>query len=101
MDCCTLYHTYHIDLDPVLDLQLVDFRSRFARGEYSVASHGLLWCFSYKQIRQNKGRFKNIHILQSSGGCLEKHVDHEAWLTQPLSSDYLEYAAYDVEIISL
>ncbi|KAJ3742011.1 ribonuclease H-like domain-containing protein [Lentinula detonsa] len=92
MDFSALYHTYHIDLDPVLDLQLVDICSRFARGNYS-----------------NKDRFKNIHILQSLGGCLEehgcnstspkKHVDHETWLTRPLSSEYLEYAAHDVEII--
>ncbi|KAJ3991437.1 ribonuclease H-like domain-containing protein, partial [Lentinula boryana] len=111
MDFCALYHTYHIDLDPVLDLQLVDIRSRFAHGDYSIASHEqrLLRCFSYKQIRQNKDRFKNIHVLQSLGGCLEehgckstspkKHVDHETWLTRPLSSEYLEYAAHDVEII--
>ncbi|KAJ3743028.1 ribonuclease H-like domain-containing protein [Lentinula detonsa] len=111
MDFSALYHTYHIDLDPVLDLQLVDIRSRFTRGDHSVASHErrLLRCFSYKQIRQNKDRFKNIHVLQSLGGCLEehgckstspkKHVDHETWLTRPLSSEYLEYAAHDVEII--
>ncbi|KAJ3992158.1 hypothetical protein F5050DRAFT_1542585, partial [Lentinula boryana] len=75
MDFCALYHTYRINLDPVLNHQLVDYCSRFARGDYSVASHGrrLLWCFPYKQIRQNKGRFKNIHVLQSLGGCLEKH----------------------------
>ncbi|KAJ3737447.1 ribonuclease H-like domain-containing protein, partial [Lentinula guzmanii] len=111
MDFSALYHSYHIDLDPVLDLQLVDICSRFARGGYSVASHRqrLLRCFSYSQIRQNKDRFKNIHILQSLGGCLEehgckstspkKHVNHETWLTRPLSSEYLEYAAHDVEII--
>ncbi|KAJ3729203.1 hypothetical protein DFJ43DRAFT_489612 [Lentinula guzmanii] len=111
MDFSALYHTYHIDLEPVLDLQLVDIRSRFARGDHGVASHErrLLRCFSYKQIRKNKDRFKNIHVLQSLGGCLEehgckstspkKHVDHETWLTRPLSSEYLEYAAHDVEII--
>ncbi|KAJ3781634.1 hypothetical protein GGU10DRAFT_277213 [Lentinula aff. detonsa] len=75
MDFCALYHTYHIDFDPVLDLQLVDICSRFARGDYSVASHErrLLRCFSHKQIRQNKDRFKNIHVLRSLGRCLEEH----------------------------
>ncbi|KAJ3991658.1 hypothetical protein F5050DRAFT_1793070, partial [Lentinula boryana] len=102
IDFCALYHTYHIDLDPVLDLQLVDICSRFARGDYSVASHERrpLRCFSHKQIRQNKDRFKNIHILRSLGSTSPKnHVNHETWLTRPLSSKYLEYAAHDVAII--
>ncbi|KAJ3980231.1 hypothetical protein F5890DRAFT_758310 [Lentinula detonsa] len=108
---CALYHTYHIDFNPGLDLQLVDICSRFARGDYSVASHErrLLRCFSQKQIRQNKDRFQNIYVLRSLGRCLEEHgckstspknhVNPETWLTRPLSSKYIEYAAHDVAII--
>ncbi|KAJ3747035.1 hypothetical protein DFH05DRAFT_1391696, partial [Lentinula detonsa] len=101
-DFCALYHIYHIDFDPVLDLQLVDICSRFARGDYSVASHErrLLRCFSQKQIRQNKDRFQNIYVLRSLGRCLEEHgFNPETWLTRPLSSKYIEYAAHDVAII--
>ncbi|KAF5381895.1 hypothetical protein D9757_007596 [Collybiopsis confluens] len=99
MDFCALYHSYkrgfNVQLPNVIDLQLADIKSRFLRQETQEQhSKRLRRCFSYKQVfdPRNADRNNSIHVLQGL-------VDHDLWLSRPLSPEYLQYAAHDVEII--
>ncbi|KAJ3793917.1 hypothetical protein GGU11DRAFT_798097 [Lentinula aff. detonsa] len=58
MDFCALYHTYRINLDPVLDLQLVDFRSRFARDRIKAGSR------IYISFKVREGVWRNMLITK-------------------------------------
>ncbi|KAJ4481040.1 ribonuclease H-like domain-containing protein [Lentinula aciculospora] len=111
-DFNALYHQYNVKLSNVIDVQLADIRSRFARGETSDEhSKRLLRCFSYKQVYRPRyqQKYEDVHVLQGLGSCLEEHackatspkkkVDHDLWMSRPLLNEYLQYAAHDVEII--
>ncbi|KAF9074508.1 hypothetical protein BDP27DRAFT_1390629 [Rhodocollybia butyracea] len=69
-------------------------------------------CFSWKQVNdpKNASKYTNVHILQGLGsslvdhGCVDKSpkksIDHDSWMARPLSPSHLQYAAYDVVLIS-
>ncbi|GAW01746.1 3 -5 exonuclease and kh-i domain-containing protein [Lentinula edodes] len=112
MDFSALYHGYNMELVNVIDLELVDIKSRFTRGETPEKhKQRLMRCFSYKQVNNVRSayKYKDVHVFQGLGSCLiehgckatspKKHVDHELWMTRPLPNEYLQYAAHDVEII--
>ncbi|KAJ3927502.1 MAG: ribonuclease H-like domain-containing protein [Lentinula lateritia] len=112
MDFSALYHGYNVELVNVIDLELVDIKSRFTRGETPEKhKQRLMRCFSYKQVNNVRYAYKyeDVHVFQGLGSCLiehgckatspKKHVDHELWMSRPLPNEYLQYAAHDVEII--
>jgi len=113
-DFSAMYHEYGIELYNVIDMQLVDIKSRQARGEKPDGQlKRLCWTFGPREIWRNRGLYQQVHKLSSLEGCLREHqcvqsndggplrpkVDHQNWMERPLSPEYLNYAAKDARLI--
>uniref|UniRef100_A0A0W0FDP5 Uncharacterized protein n=1 Tax=Moniliophthora roreri TaxID=221103 RepID=A0A0W0FDP5_MONRR len=112
-DFCAIWYDYGVALPNTIDLQLADIRSRERRGEGEVKQmQRLMRLFSPGSINnpRQRRRYIELQLLQGLGGALIEHkvtapakgnVDHDSWMTRPLSKKHLFYAANDVYLIDL
>ncbi|KAK7022043.1 hypothetical protein VNI00_017078 [Paramarasmius palmivorus] len=110
-DHCAMWYGYGVILPNTIDLQLADIRSRETRGEGEAKQmQRLMRFFSPKSVNnpRQRHRYKELHLLQGLGGALIEHkvtapakgnVDHDSWMSRPLSDEQLFYAANDVYLI--
>jgi len=115
-DFSALYHEYGVELYNVIDMQLVDIKSREARGErLEEQLKRLCGPFAPREVWKNRGFYDQVHNLAGLERCLTEHqcvkakggsnlrpkVDHQSWMERPLSLEYLDYAARDARLIHL
>ena len=73
-DFSALYHEYGIELHNVVDMQLVDIKSRHALGEKPDEQlKRLCGAFAPREIWRNKELYKQVHKLSSLERCLREH----------------------------
>lgn len=129
MDFSALYHEFGVHLRNVIDLQLVDIRSRQSRGETNVGRVRRLSSYlNARYIALSPGVYAPAVKLSGLSLCVEEHlgqldiqkttgnlvswfilsvdniqlvVDHSNWLKRPLSQAYLSYAATDIHLMGL
>lgn len=73
-DFSACYHEYGIELYNVIDMQLVDIKSRQARGEKSDEQlKRLCGAFAPREVWKNRDLYEEVHKLSSLGKCLREH----------------------------
>ena len=73
-DFSAFYHEYGIELFNVLDMQLVDIKSREARGEtLDEQLKRLCGAFAPREVWKNRDLYAQVHKLSSLGKCLREH----------------------------
>jgi hypothetical protein len=73
-DFSAFYHEYGIELYNVIDVQLVDIKSRRARGEKSNEHlKRLCGAFAPREVWKNRDLYEQVHKLSSLGQCLREH----------------------------
>ena len=73
-DFSAFYHEYGIELLNVLDMQLVDIKSREARGEKSDEQlKRLCGAFAPREVWKNRNLYEQVHKLSSLGKCIREH----------------------------
>ncbi|KAF5345210.1 hypothetical protein D9758_009657 [Tetrapyrgos nigripes] len=110
MDYSALYHEKQVSLKKVIDLQLVDIKSRAIRGEGADRQlERLNPSIRRKELELNQRLYTRVQKLVGLGDCLKEHdvpgskggVDHNEWMKRPIPASHLQYAASDVANISL
>jgi exonuclease 3'-5' domain-containing protein 1 len=75
MDFSALYHELGVELQNVLDLQLVDIMSRFARGEGWETQRKRLRSFLKTDELQTRPQlYVQVHRLNGLDGCIAEHA---------------------------
>lgn len=73
-DFSAFYHEYGVELFNVLDMQLVDIKSREARGEKSEEQlKRLCGAFAPREVWKNRKLYEQVHKLSSLEKCLREH----------------------------
>ncbi len=73
-DFSAFYHEYGVELYNVLDMQLVDIKSREARGENSEEQlKRLCGAFAPREVWKNRDLYEQVHKLSSLEKCLREH----------------------------
>ena len=73
-DFSAFYHEYGIELYNVIDMQLVDIKSRQARGEKSDEQlKRLCGAFAPREVWKNRDLYGQVHKLSSLEKCLREH----------------------------
>ncbi|KAF8073306.1 ribonuclease H-like domain-containing protein [Lyophyllum atratum] len=112
-DYSSLYHDFKVDLHNVLDLQLVDVKSRTARGERTDQQMNRLEAIMYKGVLVGKSRpmYVKVHRLNGLLTAVKEHgvpviekpagqrFDHSHWMDRPLPVEYLQHVVEDVLLI--
>lgn len=74
MDFSALYHESDIELHNVVDMQLVDIKSRKPRGEkLDEQLKRLCGTFAPRELWRNRGLYEQVHKLSSLERCLREH----------------------------
>ncbi|KZV86319.1 hypothetical protein EXIGLDRAFT_681101, partial [Exidia glandulosa HHB12029] len=110
MDAIDFRRTYNVRFGRVLDLQIADIVSRPERGvEDEVMMHSVPWHPLHPVRYYDTG---GVHALVGLKQALESHgvadkpergnpsINHQDWMSRPLSREYLKYAAQDIVLIS-
>ena len=75
MDFSALYHELGVKLQNVLDLQLVDIMSRFARGEgWETQRKRLRSYLKTDELKTRPQLYAQVHRLNSLDGCIAEHT---------------------------
>jgi exonuclease 3'-5' domain-containing protein 1 len=73
-DFSACYHEYGVELYNVIDMQLVDIKSRQARGEKTDEQlKRLCGAFAPREIWKNRDLYEQVHKLSGLGYCLREH----------------------------
>jgi exonuclease 3'-5' domain-containing protein 1 len=73
-DFSALYHEFGIELYNVVDMQLVDIKSRDARGEkLEDQLKRLCGALAPREVWRKRGMYEQVHKLSSLGDCLREH----------------------------
>ena len=74
MDFSALYHELGVELQNVVDLQLVDIMSRFARGErWETQQKRLRSTLKTDELRTCPQLYVQVHRLHGLDGCIAEH----------------------------
>ena len=74
MDFSALYHELGVELQNVIDLQLVDIMSRFARGEgWKTQWKRLRSSLKTDELRTRPQLYAQVHRLNGLDGCIAEH----------------------------
>ena len=74
MDFSALYHELEVELQNVIDLQLVDIMSRFARGEgWETQRRRLRSYLKTDELRTHPQLYAQVHRLGGLDGCIAEH----------------------------
>ena len=74
MDYSALYHELGVELENVIDLQLVDIMSRFARGEGRKTQwKRLKSSLKTDELRTRPQLYAQVHRLNGLNGCIAEH----------------------------
>lgn len=74
MDFSALYHELGVELQSVVDLQLVDIMSRFARGEkWETQQKRLRSSLKTDELRTRPQLYVQVHRLNGLDGCIAEH----------------------------
>ena len=75
MDFSALYHELGVELQNILDLQLVEIMSRFARGEGRETQwKRLRSCLKTDELQSRPQLYAQVHRLNSLDGCIAEHA---------------------------
>ncbi|KNZ78887.1 hypothetical protein J132_09133 [Termitomyces sp. J132] len=111
-DFSCLFHDRRVEIRNVIDLQLVDIKSREIRGENDADRLLRLGQVVPKwELARNSHLYRNVHKLCGMNRSAEEHLglkveknapkfDHSLWLERPLATEQLLYAVKDVVMIS-